>query len=794
MEKRYNDLKVPFAEYRQKMDSYVREQTGDYNDFLNDGLEDKGSSGFYRTIFYLIKNFLESPHNSQLFIQVPCEELGRTDKEREKNYSLVKHIVAETLCLSTSKELSQINSIPHSIDECKVGTIFCMGTNVPNPNVDKVEARERIWKVSESTKKEGKKYLSEQLPDKKHFTSRQSEEAFTKYYDYIFRLKDTVRISDTPERKKSLVERLSQIGKRFFIYKSHAFSTQYTNALLVSHNEKWRGTLIESELIECPVHFTNRYDIYEGNCEVLVLVGDRNYKNCRDLIQRKLAYEKIKKVVYIGSDIFEGFDELEGAVRFSFTFRDLFSYFNYKNGDNIGVFPYIKIETLSFPWLSETFCALEDKLSGIIGLTSEEKSNLLSCAIYPFLGRSLQLDMEKNAVKLRDYIYENINMPYEEVDSFIQFYKDIKKTSVTPKEQWIKQIINKHPIDQYCYIDNHKSYKDSAKKFAIKNNLHNNRYIIDVKGDWRAYVEILKYLLGQGNAGHYYFLSYCKIDLIDKFMQDELRVYESKYRKEMLNGLSLNINDGEFSTEKYVDGDLSSFYQPVYLDDFMNTKPSNNRQFIPFTLVDKDGHSFHTVGNVIFGSSQVSLQEIYDNKEDYLPAEITFYKTPYNFQLLMKLKYSFPPNRDVDYYAQLWKDRLKDYCQQVYNENFKEMQKMDFPFLKNLRSYYYANSKTKFPNQINPFVRKLMSLKLISQEEGHFIKCANSANRQNSSNGMELKDALYGYRLTKSKKGILEIIENAAIMNGLSIDAESIVRDSLKTIYVEDIIKEKVNK
>lgn len=774
----------PYEEYRTQVDAFYRQKTEDYRELL-DGITNNAKD-FFNAIFYIINRFLDDDSDSnQLFIQIPCDELGNTESEHQSNFSCLQHIAAEALLLSTTDKLLQ-NECPSSLQDCELDTIIFMGSKVLNPSDG--NARERVWKVVES-RQYNKKRLTELLPDKKRFSTSEAEKAYEDNKDFTFKLTGNVELPETEARKTKFLQKLGCVAEKITSYKQLKTKNQYKNALLVCYDDNWKDTILDSSVVESPVKISKRYDTIEEEYDIVIFIGDNKYRYFKDRIQEKIAYGDLSKVIYIGSEIYDGFDEQINAKKYAFSFREIYSYFNSKSNDNRGSFPSVITHSISFPWLNEITKLLNGVLLKYDYLTQEERSNILSYSIYPFLGIELKKDIKIVAEKLRDFIYENINMPYEDVESYIHLYSKTVLPEESLKSKIISELCSKYKCDPIVTISNHKSFKNDIKDFIRKGkNRNSNRIFIDVKGDWRAYVDILKYLLRKGVVGYFYFMSYFKLDQLKKFLYDEFKIHNANYRRDLLNGIYLIPPEDSQTID--VHRDLESFYKPIEIDDYFNPRYRNLPRNSSYGLVDSQGNSIYSTGDVILGSTTLSLQDIFDNKEDFLPAEITYYDKPHNFQLLMKLKYSFPQDRDIDFYAQLWRNALKSYCDTKYKGKFKDLEKAEFPYLNNLKSYYGARATTRFPWQINPLVRKLLVLNLITREDARFILAANRANQQNSQNGMELKEALYDFKLTGHKRKIIVDIENASSRNSENINAQSILDSSLKTIYVVDIYKQ----
>lgn len=784
MIKKFKDFNKPYLEYRKKVDALFAKKTDLYSNLLDGYIKDLPSKGLFQGVFYLISSFLDSESDKkQLFIQFPCKELGRKKSDQDKYFSILQHIAAEALHLATADSLDKY-SVPESIQDCEADSLLFMGAKVLNPHDD--VSRERIWKVVEE---DGKKRLSEQLSDVKHFCTSESEKAFKDYRACTFKIKNNTILKNTEFQKKKILNQLTKVSEKLSLYRELKFGKQYNNALLVCYGDTWNNTLIGSEMLDSPVDEIKKYTDVKEDYDVVVFIGDRKYQYINDLVNMKLEYERYKKVIYIGSDIYDGYEERNDTVKYSFTFREIFSYFYYLQGSETGLFPFIKIHTNPFPWLDNVISEFNDELT-IDGLSSDDRHNILSLAVYPFLGIEMNGDMKKNADRLRNFMLEDLGMGYEDITTFIQSYSNIVVPQSNPKDEALIKIRKKHPLNDFFLIDPYKEgYKKKLDKFIKDNgNRISNRLVVDAKGNWRSYVEILKYLLAKGVMGHYYILSYCQLDLIEKFMKEELEIYKAPYRKMMLDGLVMDMP--EMESVENVDGDLASYYKPVSIESLNLRINSSGQKSTIYSLVDESGETYETTGDVILGLNRENIQTIYDENEELLPSQITFYEKPDNFQLLMKLNYSFPKNRDIDYYAQLWREALQRYCDMKFNGKFKEMQRRDFPYISDLKRYFTPACTVKFPRQISSIARKLSTMKLISGDDAIMILAANSANKQNSSNGADLKEALYNYKLTGVKDKILDTIETAAIRDGhTDITTDIIMASALKTVNIVEIKK-----
>ena len=198
-------------------------------------------------------------------------------------------------------------------------------------------------------------------------------------------------------------------------------------------------------------------------------------------------------------------------------------------------------------------------------------------------------------------------------------------------------------------------------------------------------------------------------------------------------------------------------------------------------------------GDVILNNEIKALNDIYEDyksEDNILPNYVTIYQKPENFKLLMELKFDFPLDRNVEYYSNLWKSVVENYCKEKFDYNFDLLVKREFKFIPKLKNYFKDNSSNMFPTKIRTLVNKILELGLVSQEEARNILAANRANRLNATYGTELKTALFHYKLQGEKLEILQEIEGVAKRRNMKIDTDSIINDSLKRIFVTKIEKD----
>jgi hypothetical protein len=89
--------------------------------------------------------------------------------------------------------------------------------------------------------------------------------------------------------------------------------------------------------------------------DILVFIGDRKYKNFSEKINDALFDGRVKKIIYIGTEPFWGYDNDNRNVRYSFSYREVFTYF-------YGQFTEIKFHKFDFSWLFDNLRRLKQIL------------------------------------------------------------------------------------------------------------------------------------------------------------------------------------------------------------------------------------------------------------------------------------------------------------------------------------------------------------------------------------------------------------------------------------------------
>ena len=780
--------KIPqlYTSYEEQVQKVVMSKTSTYDSLFSFEKKDVREV-FYRHLFLVIMDFLTNDtENQQLFIKLPCEELGRSKNDRKENFSLLQKTIADAMHIATADNLHECTRW-RSLGEVNLGDVYYSNTPISVPYTNST-CRKRLWTIAE---RNGGGYRPQEIfPDVKRFKVTYAIDA----YDNASL--DTIRLLHEPKAfNKATQKKLTDFADTIKKYVELRTDIQYTNGLLVSYQEDWTklGLPITTSLVLDPIATTTNYAKVDDHYDILVFLGDNKYKNFKDKVELEVAYEDAKKVIYIGSEIYDGFENAQGTRTYAFSYRDIYTHFYGSNHQITGNFPKINVHKINNTILTDSLTSLYEKLKEFEDITEFDRQNIASYTFYPLLGLSVDISKEDLIESAKSFMYENCNLAFEQVEEICNYIGSINLSHIPDKKQErCKSIRSSVTVDKYHLISSHRSYKKQTKKFLDKSNYGGNQIVIDVKGDWNAYVDIIKHLLSQGSLGAINILTYFEPSKIAKFIKNEINDYNSKYRQHLLDGLKINLN---LDVNMDIDGDLDSFYRPIMIDDFLSSnRRVNQLEKIRYRVITDEGKSFCPSGDILYYSNALPMSKLYEEREDYLPATITYYKMPDNFQQLMKLKYAFPEGHDVDYYAQLWKDVLKKYCKNKYKGKVSAMRESDFPFLpkSRIKSYLQDGSTTRFPQSMYALVRKMQVLQLINQEENKYLIAAYRANQQNSTLGVELKDALYHYRLTGEKKEILVDIEKAAENAGLKINAKSIADESLETVNIENVTMEKL--
>lgn len=758
-----------FTNYKQKVDSKLSEQTNVWKDVF-EGIP-SNQLPFYQSVFNVICHFLNGDvingdlAPKQLFIQIPMKELGRSDKQQWDNIYKIHEVVGNALIYATASQLYE-NTKALKSSLIREGDCYYTKTDAP---VDDL-----IWSVCSSTQTP-----SGVRPCIKGRSYRTSEAV--RLFDG--NLTTTIRINqhslgETKHARTANIKSIRECYDKLISYKDSKlwFTEQYTSAKIIGYSGKWlsAGSVIGSNFIFSSVGFDRKLKPQEKT-DILVLIGDIKYKHSYHAIQNALAYGDVKKVIYIGSNIYEGYEKNPRNVCYSFSFRELFTCF-------YGKYPEIHYNLLEFPWLINNLSALKNILIEKTDVYKEYHKSILTIIAYNMLGIDFNEIPTEFSSNIKNRLLEEFDVQEAEIDNWLDNLS-LPPKFINPKAQKRSTFSSRTPS---LLVSNKK--REITKYINNKGNKYNQKVFIDVKGDWSGYLEIIRSLLSQGLFGEYHILTYVDLPHIRDFFEKEINVYNNPYR---VNILGFNYEE---PPKPIAARELADFFDPNMLDLLLRDN-SGNTTNVTYCLDGSNGVVCVT-GDVIYGDNTIPISEVMNESDDILPAELTYYVQPDNFEELVKLSHQLGDK--IDYYANLWKDRLCKYCNEQYAGEIKKMAKERFPFMiRQFKSSKYidvSQNTTKFPDNIGLLAQAMYNLHIINIDERNNLIAARRANEQNKIFGRKLKEALYTYKIKKLKNSLLTTIEQNAKAQGLLIDADTLVASSLITDHFTSIKKLKEKK
>lgn len=798
MQQLLNTIRDRFREYEPTVNNIYCENTNEWDSLRGLSWDETDNQGniinypsdstesFFRGILYILKKFLNDQDHTKLFIQIPFEELGRIERDQKANYNRLIKVVSYALHMATIEVFTKQTTC-QGYENAQIDDIFYTDCDIPAPNSG-YTPRPRVWKIVDSN--DGGKRPKEQFPDEALFRTTLAREIFNNKIDGTYKLK-----SLPPNMRQSTIARLSGFVKYMRGIDTVKLDLQYQNALIVSHSFDWRRNCIpvnDSVLFD-PVAAVLDYSKVQSSYDILAFIGDNKYLPFQQIINNQIAFGNSKKVIIIGSDIYPNFENTD-VCKYSFSYREMFTYFN-------GDFPEIKIPELKAEWLLNYIQDFWKLLQNYTTLSDLDRKDIVTKAAFPMLGMDFSSITKPDQNDLKKYLLENhgYQLSSQEINDILVFYGTFHIDSISSKKSEYQQILQINSRlgkrSANYLIPNHFNYRDNLKKFLRENsNRSVNRLIVDVKGDWSGFVDVIKYMLKQGVMGTYHLLSYSKLKNIRDFFAKEIDAYNLPYRTQILGrGMNADMNLSEETPNNMADFNLSDFYHPTTLNNLMQNQWSRQLVSVQYKLTLDNTSNIYISGDVIYYDSTIGIDQLYDDRDACLPAMITYYVNPDNFRDLIRYYFNFPNNRDVQYYSNLWKKKLLKYGHDEYADNYKIMRAHDFPFLPSsqILNYLRSNNETMFPNSLPALALRMKEINLIDENEAKNLVAAFNANKRNSSLGAELKAALFNYRLSGGERTpsmLSRIIRNAAA-NGVTITASSIAETSLFTVVVSDIQK-----
>lgn len=770
MDELLDKLKTYFTDYIQKVDNFYIESTKGYSSLFGDKIPDK----FYRAISYIIRQFLESNGNdNSLFIQVPVDEIAVKPKDQKPNYYKMEEAIAHTLSMAVC---------PISINAPKI-------ENAPEGSfyytADEINGRPRLWqaKIARTTQRI---YPDELFKDRGQVGKKVLEKTEGLRNIFNDHLNNTYKLSSLPENfNKPTQEKMVKMANFLAIYKANKTNKQYNNALMIGYGRP-ENLICNYPYVEFPLEFTNKYNnVDDKEYDIVICVGDRYYLGNEMQLNQRLAQGKSKKIIYIGTTRPQDFN----GETFSFSYREMYHYFAQNK------FPTFKIHNWEWRELSELLentskIFSNDRLNDITDI-DKIKRHVNSHIIYQYIGKDSNNESEEES--FQDDILDFINTNYSYLINNDQwdFLKEsfeklsLPKSSNNPKTDWLfKDTKKNNPNSQYLYLNPSQPYKDKIKETCNKNN-ERNTFAIDVHVDSYQYIDTIKALFERLALGTFNMVSFFKLKRIFDFLLKETEMYKQEYRKKILG----NITYTESQTSRQEYGSLDNFdYALEALNDWMKTSATTTN----YVITDENDNTYDICGDVIRCKQLIDVDKLFEYKEDWLPCELSFYQKPENFHELRDVLYDLPVDRNIETYSNLWKERLKTRCLDIYQDNCNKMITEDkIEFSKGVLKKVVKDKYTsKFPNCYYRLFNKMKAIGILTEEEHNYCIRAQKANENSRSVGRKLKEGTLNYVLTgECTTPDINIICSNSKKTKNPINLDSLKELCIKTVTIKEIKK-----
>lgn len=769
MQELINRIRSSFPKYHEDVNTVFRLKTANWNKLFSGDY----SSDIYRGLLYIISEFLSS-EKQQLFIQFPTDKLGRTDILQKANREHLQEIIADILCLTTKQQWEPQLACPE-IDSTSIGEFYYSEITPQKLSTPGKSSQQEgiIWEIKSSNS-----YPVRPSTKHKSYNNLRTSDA-RKIYNASratgVKLSCVSSVDSIPPRRiKDWIDRINLYRRLPSIFSA-------STCILVGRNQYWKYQPIDTGILTDPITFVSDYQaVRDQACDILVLLWDKKYLDYERDILNAVACGKIKKVIYLGTQIFDGFKKETSNVYFPFTYRELYSYFDTAESGR-SQFPQFEYRRIAFPSLIEKVSELESIIPA--QLEDLDKRRIIRYCLYPFLClkySSPQID------RLRLFLWENFEaMSPDEIDTLIDWVSKVSFSGRSPKEQEDQRITSDK---QKFYINPIESYKDRLNSYLKNTNSNRQVYIIDALVNDKRYIDIIKSLLERGCRGSFYILSYFELPYLKKFFEEEVSIYKNEERNKFL--------DVEFDliiAESPVSNNLLDYYDASSDDLSLIFTPQQPVKHLTYTCSFDDSDETSVVdGDVIYYSETKSIDELYNNKEEYLPCTITYYKTPDDFQYLMEVYFNFPKGQNVESFSRLWKCRMRELLKSRYNGDVSVMWE-DFRFLKidKLKQIVRDRYQPLFPDEIGQIATTLNKMGVINLDEMRLIRSADSVVGKHSAKAKDLKSSLIHYMLTGTTNGFLNVLISNGVAHGEQWSADIIAKRIMITHTIKDI---KLNK
>jgi hypothetical protein len=767
MKSRLNLAKESFDNYIKKLDDFYKQATNAYSSLFGE----ESSDMFCRAISYVLRTFLESEDDgNSLFIQIPIEEIGLNESEQNTNFLKMEESIGHILSMAVYPEDIEATDL----SSCNVGDFYYTAANIPCRGGTN---RPRIWEINEGER--NGKYPIERFRDvDNRGVERRISDIPGRRNIFNENINVTYKLISLPENNNKPTQRkMLEMANLLNVYRNNKPTKRYKSATIVGYGKP--TTISDYECISYPLKFVNSFEDIDRRelIDIIFFAGDRWYNGVESRLGNRVKNGLTKKIVFVGSNLPKNFD---GKI-FSFSHREMYHYFA---KDKL---PSLEIKRLKWEKLENAISVIIDILNNAnLNIEPQLKKRILHYSIAPYIGYKV------DNIAIKDILFniaeKELEYDKKEILKLIADKSLQIKLEGSPKKKEYDIIKNSCGKNKKCIlIESRISYINKLNEHLTEKNKESNICVVDTCTEKQA-IEVTECLLRKLTLGQICLLSYNYLSLSkveDLFFKD-YTCYNKEYRINILNGIRYDVI--EENQNNY--GSLDSF-DDSELDNIMRDYYDRPQYSQYYSLVSDTGEEYDVSGDIVRYGYQINVGDLFDNAEDWLPSEVSFYQKPKNFQYLRDILYDLPSDANIDTYVKLWKTRLSERCRDVYNGDSKTMWETDGfkKIIKETKFKDIVESKyiSNFPQEFFGMRSKMKELELINDDEYKYLGYAHNANKS-SEIGRYIKNGLYDFILTGkcNEEHVNSICKNSKKI-GEPLTLESLQELCIKTINIKEI-------
>lgn len=739
-----NNISDNFSDYHSRLNSMYNEKTKQW-----DALFDKRTyNNMHRGITYVVQEFLSNNDVNQLFIQIPTDKLGRSESAQEKNLVNIQKLFLDISYLITEDPCTCL-----PLEECKEGEQYFCGESIWNikstsqtecglrpsdPTRGALATQDAINEYKSEYKSgikvQGIKTAGLDKKEVKHLIKlsikklRKHKEALQEYHDYP-------RLICNPYKKVAIV------GKYWDFMRDHHITNENIPSNVEFHTSC--ETLFKAK---------NTYDL-------IILLWDTRYKYSESKIKYEMKYGRVKKVIYLGKNIFESFHNNPNVMHYAFTFREIFTYYN---SANFPTFKFIKKDATS---IVGKYNAIEQHIPQ--NMLPDEKQKICQYALWNLMKMDQEpIDIEKFTAFLSS------SFPYVDMsdfDALIDYVQQIECDINNPKSVYYRDLGRNTFKIVTC--------ESFIRRLAETKNTNNIRYVIDALLSGKSLVEnVIKQLLIKGRLGEYHILTYNNQIYLEQFFKQEVEIYKDRAALTKIQYNYISHSTGTVSFLDRLDASISD------IEDLFESYGRQMRTDTYRCKIDGQVDLIDIDGNIIYDQNFIKIDEIYESQDLMLPCRITYYKKPANLQQIIELYVECPKGCSIDMYSKLWKEKMIHVYENIFNKDIEQMRTTFNTIAEpKLKSFVTGKYKSHFPEETRAIVETLFSLKAINEEERKRIINTAGIIGSYSKYAKDLKESLFHYLTTQEIKGFLEKVLGEAAKRGMNTNTylDQIINDGI---------------